>query len=175
MNINSYFIHNPEIPMQEIQYQPIGIIHTPFKSPEGTPIQPKGAKGIEGSVELFEEYAQGLNDLDGFSHIHLLYHCHLSKTYSLNVVPFLDTEKRGLFSTRAPSRPNPIGLSVVQLLGIENNVLRIMDIDVIDGTPLLDIKPYVPEFDVRKATKIGWLGLRSINIRNAKDDGRFST
>lgn len=166
---------NPQNPMRKIEYKPIGIIHTPFKSPEGTPIQPTGAKGIEATVELFEEYAQGLNDLDGFSHIHLLYHCHLSKTYSLNVVPFLDTEKRGLFSTRAPSRPNPIGLSVVQLLGIENNVLRIMDIDVIDGTPLLDIKPYVPEFDVRKATNIGWLGLRSKKIENAADDGRFSS
>jgi tRNA-Thr(GGU) m(6)t(6)A37 methyltransferase TsaA len=161
--------------MRKIEYKPIGIIHTPFKSPEGTPIQPTGAKGIEATVELFEEYAQGLNDLDGFSHIHLLYHCHLSKTYSLNVVPFLDTEKRGLFSTRAPSRPNPIGLSVVQLLGIENNVLRIMDIDVIDGTPLLDIKPYVPEFDVRKATNIGWLGFLSKKIENAADDGRFSS
>jgi len=166
---------NPQNPMRKIEYKPIGIIHTPFKSPEGTPIQPTGAKGIEATVELFEEYAQGLNDLDGFSHIHLLYHCHLSKTYSLNVVPFLDTEKRGLFSTRAPSRPNPIGLSVVQLLGIENNVLRIMDIDVIDGTPLLDIKPYVPEFDVRKATNIGWLGFRSKKIENAADDGRFSS
>ena len=161
--------------MSKIEYQPIGIIHTPFKNPEGTPIQPTGAKGIEATVELFTEYVQGLNDLNGFSHIYLLYHCHLSKTYALTVIPFLDSEKRGLFSTRAPSRPNPIGLSVVQLLGIENNVMRIMDIDVIDGTPLLDIKPYVPEYDVRKATKIGWLGLRSKNIKNAKDDGRFST
>jgi len=159
--------------MPKIVYQPIGIIHTPFKSPKGTPIQPTGAKGIEATVELFAEYAEGLNDLDGFSHIYLLYHCHLSKRYSLNVTPFLDSEKRGLFSTRAPSRPNPIGLSVVQLLGLENNVLRVMDIDVIDGTPLLDIKPYVPEFDVRTAAKTGWLGLRSKTIKT-KDDGRFS-
>lgn len=159
--------------MRKIVYQPIGIIYTPFKSPKGTPIQPTGAKGIEATVELFAEYADGLNDLDGFSHIYLLYHCHLSKRYSLNVTPFLDSEKRGLFSTRAPSRPNPIGLSVVRLLGIENNVLRVMDIDVVDGTPLLDIKPYVPEFDVRKAAKIGWLDLRSKTIKT-KDDGRFS-
>ena len=160
--------------MLKIECQPIGIIHTPFKSPEGTPIQTTGALGIEATVELFPEYTQGLDDLQGFSHIHLLYHCHLSKTYSLIVTPFLDTEKRGLFSTRAPSRPNPIGLSVVRLLGIENNILRVMDIDIIDGTPLLDIKPYVPEFDVRKATNIGWLGLRSKNIKNVSDDGRFS-
>jgi tRNA-Thr(GGU) m(6)t(6)A37 methyltransferase TsaA len=160
--------------MDKFEYQPIGIIHTPHKTPEGTPIQPAGAKGVEGSIDIFPEYTAGLADLAGFSHIFILYHFHLSKKFSLKVQPFLDNQKRGLFATRAPSRPNPIGLSVVRLIGIANGNLQIQDVDVVDGTPLLDIKPYVPEFDVFKADKIGWIGKKTKEIEGAMDDGRFS-
>jgi tRNA-Thr(GGU) m(6)t(6)A37 methyltransferase TsaA len=160
--------------MDEFQYRPIGIIHSPHKTPEGTPIQPTGARDVEGSIEVFPEYAAGLADLAGFSHIILLYHFHLSKKFSLKVKPFLDNQKRGLFATRAPSRPNPIGLSVVRLMGITEGNLRVQDVDVIDGTPLLDIKPYVPEFDVREVDQIGWIGLKTGKIEGVVDDGRFT-
>ena len=138
-----------------IQYEPIGIIHTPFKIPEGMPLQPAGASGIKGEVEVFSEYQAGLEDLDGFSHIILLYHFHRSKRFKLEVVPFLDSETRGLFATRAPNRPNPIGLSVVRLAGIDDRILRIENVDVLDGTPLLDIKPYVPAFDEQASVRTG--------------------
>ena len=160
--------------MNLISYRPIGIIHSPFKTPEGTPIQPTGATDIEGRVELFAEYTEGLDDLAGFSHIYLIYHFHLSKKFSLKVTPFLDDSRRGLFATRAPSRPNPIGLSVVRLVGISDGSLTVRDIDVVDGTPLLDVKPYVPEFDVRKAERVGWIGQKTRKIDEMVDDGRFS-
>ena len=160
--------------MNLIQYRPIGIIHSPFKTPGGTPIQPTGAEDVEASVEIFPEYTAGLDDLTGFSHIFLIYHFHLSKKFSLKVTPFLDNRKRGLFATRAPSRPNPIGLSVVRLVGITDGNLMVKDIDVVDGTPLLDVKPYVPGFDVRKVDRVGWIGQRSREIEGTVDDGRFS-
>jgi tRNA-Thr(GGU) m(6)t(6)A37 methyltransferase TsaA len=161
--------------MDAIQYHPIGIIHTPHQTTEGTPIQPTGARDIEGSIEIFPKYTSGLVDLSGFSHIFILYHFHLAKKYNLAVKPFLDDQKRGLFATRAPARPNPIGLSVVRLIDITNGNLRVRDIDVVDGTPLLDIKPYVPEFDVREVDQIGWLGKKSGKVEDVVDDGRFST
>jgi tRNA-Thr(GGU) m(6)t(6)A37 methyltransferase TsaA len=160
--------------MLKIKYSPIGIIHTPFSTPEGTPIQPRGAAGIEGTVEVFPEFVDGLADLQGFSHIFLIYHFHLAKPFSLQVKPFLDDKPHGLFATRAPSRPNPVGLSIVELIDIENDRLRIRDIDVVDKTPLLDIKPYVPDFDLRKATKWGWLEEKTEKIKKTIDDGRFS-
>jgi tRNA-Thr(GGU) m(6)t(6)A37 methyltransferase TsaA len=160
--------------MTLIRYRPIGIIHSPFKTPEGTPIQPTGAKDVDGSVEIFPEYTAGLDDLTGFSHIFLIYHFHLSKKFSLKVTPFLDNRKRGLFATRAPARPNPIGLSVVRLVDITDGSLMVKDIDVVNGTPLLDVKPYVPGFDVRKVDRIGWIGQRSREIEGTVDDGRFS-
>ena len=127
--------------MNEIKYKPIGIIHSPFKEPKGTPIQPTAAKGIEGKVEVFPEYAEGLKDVKEFSHIILVCHFHLSKKPSLKVKPFMDDQMRGVFATRAPSRPNPIGISIVRLIKIEENILHVQDVDIIDGTPLLDIKP----------------------------------
>jgi tRNA-Thr(GGU) m(6)t(6)A37 methyltransferase TsaA len=160
--------------MNKIQYDPIGIIHSPYKTTQGTPIQPSGAKGVPGSIEIFPEYVAGLEDLDGFSHIYVLYHFHLSNKFALKVKPFLDDRQRGLFATRAPSRPNPIGLSVVRLIEITDNTLRVEDIDVVDGTPLLDIKPYVPAFDAPSVDKTGWLAQKTGNIRKAADDGRFS-
>ena len=141
----------------QIEYHPIGIVHSPFKTIEGTPIQPSRAQKARGSVEVFAEYAEGLSDLDGFSHIILLCHLHQSQGYRLKVIPFLDTEPHGLFSTRAPLRPNPIGLSIVKLCDIEERTLLIEGIDFLEGTPVLDIKPYVSEFDHRAESRFGWI------------------
>ena len=139
----------------KIELSPIGIIHSPFKEPKGTPIQTATAEDVEGKVEVFKEYMVGLKDLNGFSHIILLYHFHLTKGYSLLVRPYMDDTLRGVFATRAPRRPNPIGMSVVRLTRIEENILYIKDVDIVDGTPLLDIKPYVPDFDIRDVRDIG--------------------
>ena len=155
-------------------YKPIGVVHSSFKEPEGTPIQPAGAKAINGTVEIFPEYAEGLKDVEGFSHIILIYHFHLSRRAPLKVKPYMDNEMRGVFATRSPSRPNPIGISVVQLIKIENNILHIQDVDIVDGTPLLDIKPHVPEFDIREAVRIGWLGKNVHKLSASRDDGRFT-
>jgi tRNA-Thr(GGU) m(6)t(6)A37 methyltransferase TsaA len=152
--------------------RPIGVINTPYRKPKGTPIQPTGALGVEGTVEVFPEYTGGLKDLDGFSHVILLYYFHLSGEYSLTVRPYMDKEAKGVFATRFPGRPNPIGLSIVRLKGINGRFLRIMDVDIVDGTPLLDIKPYVPAFDHREDVRIGWLTKRAVKVRNTKSDGR---
>ena len=160
--------------MTEIRYKPIGVIHSPFKEPEGTPIQPAGAKGINGTVEIFPEYAEGLKDVEGFSHIILIYHFHLSRGALLKVKPYMDNQLHGVFAMRGPSRPNPIGISAVRLVRIEDNILHIQDVDIVDETPLLDIKPYVPEFDVREAERTGWLEKNVHKLPASKDDGRFT-
>jgi len=160
--------------MEDITYKQIGIIHSPFKEPKGTPIQSAGAEGIDGTVEVFPEYAEGLRDVEGFSHVILIYHFHLSRRSSLLVKPYMDEEAHGVFAMRGPSRPNPIGISVVRLTRVEGNILHIQDTDIVDGTPLLDIKPYVPEFDVREVTKKGWLSKKVGGLSASKDDGRFS-
>ena len=157
----------------KIEFLPIGIIHTPFMELEGMPIQPPGAASVKGTVEVFENFRSGLKDLDGFSHIILLYHFHHSHGFNLHVVPFLDSEKRGLFATRAPKRPNPIGLSIVQLDKIKDGTLFIRNVDILDGTPLLDIKPYVPEFDAQEKVRTGWLGKARKTVSNRKADDRF--
>ncbi len=161
--------------MVEIKYKPIGVIHSQFKEPKGTPIQPLAAEGVSGTVEVFPEYVEGLKDLEDFSHIILIYHFHLSKKPSLKVKPFMDDQTHGVFSTRAPSRPNPIGISVVRLIAIERNILYIKDVDIVDGTLLLDIKPYVPEFDVRVVDKVGWLEKNVDKLPTSRDDGRFQS
>lgn len=140
--------------------RPIGIIHSPFREKDITPIQSSRSLS-KGQVEVFPEFGAGLLDLDAFSHIILLYAFHCSEGYSLMVKPFLDHQLHGLFATRYPCRPNPIGLSVVRLISIADNVLEIEGVDVLDGTPLLDIKPYVPDFDVRTDVKTGWYAQRS--------------
>jgi tRNA-Thr(GGU) m(6)t(6)A37 methyltransferase TsaA len=156
----------------KIEYQPIGLIHTPFKQRQGMPIQPSRGRGVRGIVEVAPEYADGLADLDGFSHVVLIYHFHRSQGFDLRVTPFLDTETRGLFATRAPRRPNAIGLSVVRLLGIEGNRIEVQDLDILDGTPLLDIKPYVSEFDHRTEVREGWL--EGVKDRSVDSDDRFA-
>lgn len=156
-----------------IELNPIGIIHSPFTKLEGMPIQPAAAAGIRGTIEMFEEYHEGLKDLDGFSHIILLFHFHRSQGFKLHVVPFMDNQPRGLFATRAPRRPNQVGLSVVQLDSIENGVLHIQNVDILDGTPLLDIKPYVPEFDSAADIRTGWLEQVRKTVSRRKSDDRF--
>ena len=157
----------------EINYRPIGMIHSPFTDIGGMPIQPTGAAGIRGTVEVFPEFAEGLKDLDGFSHIILLYHFHLVQGAKLVVTPFMDSQPHGVFATRAPKRPNPIGLTVVRLLGIEQNILHIENVDILDGTPLLDIKPYVPDFDQPQVARVGWLEQAKGKVQSKKSDSRF--
>ena len=139
-----------------ILYRPIGIIHSEHGTPAETPIQPAYAVGCRGRAEVFPEFAEGLCDLEGFSHIYLLYHFHRADPMKLTVKPFLQDEERGLFSTRAPCRPNPIGLSVVELVGREGNVLYLNGVDILDETPLLDIKPYTAKFDRFETNRNGW-------------------
>ena len=146
--------------MIDFNMHPIGVIHSPFTQKNQTPIQPTRSQAI-GSVEVYPEFAVGLQDIDGFSHLILLYVFHRSDDYSLLVTPFLDHRERGLFATRYPMRPNPIGLSIVELKIVQENFLTVEGIDVLDGTPLLDIKPYVPDFDVRLETRTGWYETRS--------------
>jgi len=160
--------------MNEIKYKSIGIIHSPFKETKGVPIQPTASVDSDGKVEIFHKFSDGLQDLRNFSHIFLIYHFHLSKKSSLKVKPFMDDNEHGIFATRAPSRPNSIGISIVRLTKIENNILHIKDVDIIDGTPLLDIKPYVSEFDIRKVTKNGWLEHNVYKLGKTKDDERFT-
>ena len=160
--------------MNEIKFRPIGVIHSQFKQPQGTPIQSAAATGIEGKVEVFPEFADGLKDLEAFSHIILIYYFHLSKKPLLKVIPYMDSQKHGVFSTRSPARPNPVGISVVRLLKINNNILHVQDLDIVDGTPLLDIKPFVPEFDIRKTCRYGWLEKNIHKLPISRDDGRFS-
>jgi tRNA-Thr(GGU) m(6)t(6)A37 methyltransferase TsaA len=157
----------------KVNYQSIGVVRSPFDKVEGVPIQPTGAAGIQGTVEIIPEYRQGLKDLDGFSHIVLIYHFHLVRESELIVTPFLDSQPRGVFATRAPKRPNPIGLSVVRLQRIERNVLYVENVDILDGTPLLDIKPYVPEFDRHGAIRIGWLEQARGRVQGRRSDDRF--
>lgn len=159
--------------MDKITYAPIGIIYTPFEKGDAIPIQPAGGKGIKGKIILDENLAEGLKDLDGFSHIFLIYCFHLSGDYSLKVIPYMDTKERGVFATRAPKRPNNIGISVVKLNKIEDNILYVEDLDIINGTPLLDIKPFVPRFDNRDTENSGWLKNRQDNVNTKKSDGRF--
>lgn len=154
-----------------ITYRPIGVVRSPFRSPQGMPVQPLRGKEVRGRVEVLPEFAAGLADLDGFSHIYLLCHMHRVRPYRLSVVPFLDDQARGLFSTRAPSRPNPIGLSVVRLLAVEGTTLEIAELDLLDGTPVLDIKPYVGSFDERPGARLGWL--ERVQHRRKAADGRF--
>jgi len=159
--------------LMEITVHPIGIIHSPFNNLADMPIQPGGEASAPGTVEVYPDFFAGLKDLEGFSHIILLYYLHKVSRMQLTVLPFLDSEPRGVFATRAPVRPNPIGLSVVPLRKIEGNVLYVDQLDVLDGTPLLDIKPYVPEFDERAEVRIGWLEQARGRARFTRSDDRF--
>ncbi len=142
---------------EEICYKPIGIIHTGFKNQGDTPIQ-SALSDADGIAEVFPEYAAGLKDIEGFSHIFLIYHFHRSKGFSLVEKPFLDMKKeRGVFAIRHFNRPTPIGLSIVELKSVKGNILEIRGADMLDGTPLLDIKPYIRQFDCRENARSGWV------------------
>jgi tRNA-Thr(GGU) m(6)t(6)A37 methyltransferase TsaA len=154
-----------------MNFKSIGIIHTTFGQPEGTPIQPAYAGGSEGRIEVLPEYAPGLKDLEGFDRIWLLFWCDRAAASQLIVTPYKDTQPRGVFSTRAPSRPNPIGMSAVRLQRVEGNILHVSELDVLDNTPLLDIKPYVPAFDHLAAERTGWLG--AVISERSVADNRF--
>lgn len=158
---------------QGIEMHPIGVIRTPFADLEGMPIQPAGADGVKGTVEVEPHLAEGLKDLDGFSHVILLYAFHRSTGYETVVVPFMDSQPHGVFATRAPRRPNPIGLSVVRLRRIDGCMLHVEGVDVLDGTPLLDIKPYVPGFAPGGPVRIGWLEPTCESVGERRSDGRF--
>lgn len=159
--------------MNQIAFRPIGVIRSPFTERTNMPIQPCGARGVAGQVVLDESLADGLKDLDGFSHIYLLYHFHMSQGFDLTVVPFMEPARRGLFSTRAPRRPNQIGMSIVRLERIEGNVLHILDVDVLDGTPLLDIKPYFRTFDAHPDAVSGWAEAHQDQAGQVRSDERF--
>ena len=159
-----------------MQMKPIGTIYTPFKQLVDMPIQPVGGTkgaGIAGRIVLDPELVAGLKDLDGFSHIFVLYHFHRVTRSELTVTPFLDPQPRGIFATRAPTRPNPIGLSVLAVSGISGNTITVENVDILDGTPLLDIKPYVPAFDQPTGVQTGWLQQASDHADSARSDHRF--
>ncbi len=158
-----------------MQIESIGAIHSPFKAIADMPIQPSGAKGQLGRIELEPKLAAGLTDLEGFSHIIVLYYFHCAGKTALTVTPFLDPEPHGVFATRAPTRPNHIGLSVLKLNAIDGNILQVENIDILDGTPLLDLKPYVPEFDQpNEDIRTGWIRKNPAGVQTARSDQRFA-
>lgn len=158
----------------DVTYRPIGIVRSPFTSIEGMPIQPSRAQDVEGTLEIDPEFHAGLKDLDGFSHILLI--CHLDRVAGaeLTVVPFLDTEPRGIFATRAPKRPNAISISVLRIKSVTGGHVQVLDVDLLDGTPILDVKPYVPEFDARADARIGWYARAARKDEEVVSDKRFS-
>lgn len=153
-----------------IELEPIGVVHTPHTRPEDTPIQPVYAEGIPGSVELLPEYEAGLRDIEGFSHVYLIYVFHRAKAARLEVTPYLGDETRGVFATRSPHRPNHIGVSLVRLVGREGRTLAIEDVDMLDGSPLLDIKPFSGRFETREGIRSGWLD--EVDADTARKRGR---
>ena len=148
--------------MKEITYQPIGLIHSDIKSFDNAPIQAVYSPNRKGWIELYPAYKEGLMDIEGFSHIILIYHFHLCRGVALKYKPFLDDTPHGVFAIRSPLRPNPIGLSIVKLDSVVDSILHISGVDMLDGTPLLDIKPFIPQFDNRDGVKIGWLKDKNI-------------
>jgi tRNA-Thr(GGU) m(6)t(6)A37 methyltransferase TsaA len=160
-------------PSDAISYHPIGVVRSPFTRLEGMPLQSVAAREVRGQIEVDPQYAPGLRDLDGFSHLHVVTHLHRGAPGGLEVVPLLDDTVRGIFATRSPRHPNPIGLSVVRLLTVSGCVLEIEGVDLLDGTPVLDLKPYVPEFDSIAAERTGWLEQAAKRVHRVSADGRF--
>ncbi len=161
----------PQVP--HISYAPVAHMRTPFTNVRGMPIQPVGAQGVAGSIDVLPEFADGLADIEGFSHLLVIYHLHECKGFTLRVQPFLDNDEHGIFATRSPRRPNPIGISVLRLTGVTGNRLHVENVDMLDGTPVLDIKPYVPTFDVWDADRTGWFATVADNAVQCRADDRF--
>lgn len=161
--------------MNKITYRPIGILHSPHHTVHDMPIQPVGAIGVVGHLEVYPEFEEGLRDLDGFSHVIMLYHLHKIQGHALSVRPFLDTSERGIFATRSPRRPNPIGISVLRVLSVAGNLVELENVDILDQTPVLDIKPYVADFDVWDADRFGWFDGVSGNAVRVRSDSRFES
>lgn len=161
--------------MKKIEFKPIGYISTPHKTLENMPIQPAGAKSVKGKIEILPEYQEGLQDIEGFSHITLFYHLHKVKNYRLKVTPFMDITEHGIFACKSPTRPNALGMSTVKLLYVDNNVLYVEEVDMLDGTPLIDIKPYWPKYDNRENVRVGWLEkqARELPAEQLVSDARF--
>jgi len=159
----------------KIELESIGTIHTKFEKIEGMPIQPTGAKGIKGTIVIKDKYVDGLKDLEHFSHINILYILHKIDDYLLEVKPFMDNTTHGIFATRSPKRPNRIGSSVVKIDKIEGNTIYISNVDILNGTPLIDIKPYVPQLyeDTIDELKIGWFEKNHEKAKSQKADDRF--
>lgn len=164
-------MHNEESSSATITMFSIGVIHTPYQRSEGTPIQSSATTGTQGVIELFPEFASGLRDIAGFERLWLIYLLDRASAAQLITRPYLDIQERGVFATRSPARPNHLGLSSVRLLSVEQHRLLISDVDMLDGTPLLDIKPYVPEFDCFEVTRTGWYAGRS--AKGVVADDRF--
>ena len=157
----------------EIKFKPVGVVHSPYKTVENMPIQPSAGMDTEAEIEIFPEYAEGLSDIEGFSHLYIIFHLNMVKKHKLKVIPFLDNVERGIFATRSPARPNPIGLSVVELTGVEGNILHIRGVDMLDGSPVLDIKPFVPDFEKHDNIRTGWFEGKSCKAGDILSDGRF--
>jgi len=159
-----------------VAYRSIGLLRSPHTEVAGMPIQPVGARGVAGHIEVAPEFAAGLRDLEGFSHVIVLYHLHRTEGFELLVKPFLDTDEHGVFATRSPKRPNAIGLSVLEFAGVDEaaGLVHLLNVDVLDGTPVLDIKPYVPAFDSWRAERIGWFAGKMEAAESCRADGRFS-
>lgn len=158
----------------EIVLKPIGVIYTPFKHVDGVPVQPSGALNAQGMIELNPDLEQGLMDIEGFSHIILVYHFHLVSKVKLKVIPFLDVNPHGIFATRSPARPNRIGISIVKLMKVDKNLVYFENADMLDQTPLLDIKPFFPQYDNHLDGRSGWLGeAGNIDITKVFSDKRF--
>ena len=166
-------MHNddPQSTAAAITMYAIGVIHTPFQQSEGAPIQGAASGGAQGVVELFPEFAAGLLDVADFERLWLIYRLDRAAPPRLTARPYLDTQDRGIFATRSPARPNHIGLSAVRLVGVEENRLHVLDVDMLDGTPVLDIKPYVPDFDCFAVKRVGWYAGKS--AKNVVADDRF--
>ena len=156
-----------------INYKPIGYFRTPFTDIKGMPIQPIGGSDIEGIIDILPEFRKGLVDLEGFSHAYVLYHLHEIRGYDLMVKPFLDKDRHGIFATRSPKRPNPIGLSVMRIKEVREASVLLEGIDVLDRTPVIDIKPYVVDFDRCDAERCGWFEGKSPNAAHLRSDERF--
>jgi tRNA-Thr(GGU) m(6)t(6)A37 methyltransferase TsaA len=158
----------------DIVYTPIGYVRSPFTEIKGMPIQPIGAEDVAGYIEVLPEFQEGLKDLEGFSHVIVLYHLHKISGYELMIQPFLDTKQHGVFATRSPKRPNPLGLSIMRLTGVAGAKVMLQGIDILDQTPVIDIKPYVADFDQCNADRFGWFEGKSGNAIHHRSDERFA-